>query len=151
MCPITFLELLNSKREKKTEMSHATSDLEYFQCDMCRVYVHKDIFCPHRRECKGPHSTELKKKECEKISAVLDAAIRHRWAAGDTPTDRTSSAVLSTPQSVAGVSSTGSLAWRERREEQRVRRQVADQHVEEEKMKSHMSPAEIDALLALIE
>ena len=51
---------------------NATSDLEYFMCDMCRVYMHRDIFCDHRRQCKGPDSKELKKHESEAIGKVLD-------------------------------------------------------------------------------
>lgn len=45
-------------------------------CDMCRVYIHRDIFCPHRRECKGPDSTELKKGEVQKLCAEIDRRYR---------------------------------------------------------------------------
>ncbi|AAZ12565.1 hypothetical protein, conserved [Trypanosoma brucei gambiense DAL972] len=61
-------------------MSHVTADLECFKCDMCGVYLHKDIFCNHRRECKGPHSTELKKSECRQIEAALNEKSRERLA-----------------------------------------------------------------------
>ena len=57
-------------------MSHATSDLEFFMCDMCQVYVHRDIFCSHRRECKGPNSQELRKAECEAIWGQIDKVLR---------------------------------------------------------------------------
>ena len=53
-------------------MSRCTSDLEFLQCDMCLTYFHKDIFCPHRRECKGANSQEMKKSEAEKLRIELD-------------------------------------------------------------------------------
>lgn len=45
-------------------------------CDMCRVYVHRDIYCDHRRACKGPDSKELKKGECSAISEEIGKAAR---------------------------------------------------------------------------
>lgn len=53
-------------------MSHATADLEYFMCDMCLTYVHRDIYCPHRRECKGKDSKELKKDEVAAIRRDIE-------------------------------------------------------------------------------
>ena len=53
-------------------MSRCTADLEFLQCDLCHTYFHKDIFCPHRRECKGAGSQELKKSEAEKLRVELD-------------------------------------------------------------------------------
>ncbi|RNF04706.1 hypothetical protein TraAM80_05040 [Trypanosoma rangeli] len=61
-------------------MSHVTADLEYFKCDMCGVYLHKDIFCDHRRECKGLDSTEMKKSQCRQIELALDEETRRRLA-----------------------------------------------------------------------
>jgi hypothetical protein len=55
-------------------MSHATADLEFFKCDMCGVYMHKDLFCDHRRACKGRDSVELTKKQAEKVADVLDSS-----------------------------------------------------------------------------
>ncbi|CCW71221.1 unnamed protein product [Phytomonas sp. Hart1] len=53
-------------------MTHVTADLEYFKCELCGVYLYKDIFCDHRRECKGLNSTELKKSECHILQKELD-------------------------------------------------------------------------------
>ena len=53
-------------------MARCTADLEFLQCDLCRTYFHKDIFCPHRRECKGPGSVELKKAEAEQLLRELN-------------------------------------------------------------------------------
>jgi hypothetical protein len=53
-------------------MSRCTADLEFLQCDMCGTYFHKEIFCPHRRECRGKDSKELKKAEAEQILKQLD-------------------------------------------------------------------------------
>ncbi|CCW61112.1 unnamed protein product [Phytomonas sp. EM1] len=53
-------------------MSHVTADLEYFKCDLCGVYLSKDIFCDHRRECKGTNSKELKRYECHVLQKELD-------------------------------------------------------------------------------
>lgn len=57
-------------------MSHVTADLEFFKCDLCSVYFHKDIFCDHRRDCKGLNSQELKKSECRKWEAQLSENTR---------------------------------------------------------------------------
>lgn len=64
-------------------MSHATADLEYFKCDLCGVYLHKDIFCDHRRDCKGLHSTELKKSECKVLEEQVGLETRRLIAARD--------------------------------------------------------------------
>lgn len=71
-------------------MSHATADLEYFQCDMCQTYMHRDIYCNHRRECKGKDSQEIKKADVLRISRDLDDETRLRSkqvAAGGTSAD----------------------------------------------------------------
>eukprot|EP00760_Papus_ankaliazontas_P019231 PhM_4_TR17966/c0_g1_i1/m.76689 len=47
-----------------------TSDMEFLRCDLCFKYLHKDIFCDHRRQCKGLDSTELKPKE---VRSKLDS------------------------------------------------------------------------------
>jgi len=49
-----------------------TSDMEFMRCDMCYKYLHKDIFCDHRRICKGPDSTELKPQQCKNIQQALN-------------------------------------------------------------------------------
>lgn len=53
-----------------------TADLEFLMCDLCHVYFHKDIFCPHRRACRGPNCTEMDKSEAETITKRLDQAER---------------------------------------------------------------------------
>lgn len=57
-------------------MSHVTADLEYFKCDLCNIYLHKDIFCDHRRDCKGLNSQEFKKSECRRWEAELSENTR---------------------------------------------------------------------------
>ncbi|KAK7201490.1 hypothetical protein NESM_000212400 [Novymonas esmeraldas] len=52
-------------------MSSMTADLEYFKCDMCGVYMHRDIFCDHRRDCHGLGSTQLKRGECRQLADAL--------------------------------------------------------------------------------
>jgi hypothetical protein len=63
-------------------MSHATSDLEFFMCDLCRVYVHRDIYCNHRRECKGLDSKELKKGEVNALSEAIGRSCRATYLNG---------------------------------------------------------------------
>jgi hypothetical protein len=127
-------------------MSHATSDLEYFMCDMCRVYVHRDIFCPHRRECKGPTSKELKKGECAKIASAIDAAERQRLVeegtigSGVTPSDTSCPLVLLQPIAVA-----------ERLDESRRRREIADAHARRESEKAKAQLKNVDTLLAMLD
>lgn len=55
-------------------MTQVTSDLEYFKCDMCGKYLHRDIFCPHRRECKGADSVELTRTQADAVAAAMDRA-----------------------------------------------------------------------------
>lgn len=57
-------------------MSHMTADLEYFKCDMCGVYMHRDIFCDHRRDCHGRDSVVLKRGECARLSDALGRETR---------------------------------------------------------------------------
>ena len=53
-------------------MSQVTADLEYFKCDVCFTYFHRDIFCDHRRHCNGAGSTELNKRQAAAIADQLD-------------------------------------------------------------------------------
>ena len=53
-------------------MAQVTADLEYFKCDLCSTYFHRDIFCDHRRLCNGPGSTELNKRQADAVSHALD-------------------------------------------------------------------------------
>lgn len=65
-------------------MTTLTADLEYFKCDQCSIYFFKDIYCDHRRQCKGLDNPELKKKEVAAIASRIDAADRCRLiAAGE--------------------------------------------------------------------
>ncbi|CAJ1005721.1 hypothetical protein Q4I28_001040 [Leishmania naiffi] len=57
-------------------MSHMTADLEYFKCDLCGVYLHRDIFCDHRRDCHGLGSTQLKRGECQRLAEALGRETR---------------------------------------------------------------------------
>ncbi|EPY30888.1 hypothetical protein STCU_03815 [Strigomonas culicis] len=116
-------------------MSHTTADLEYFKCDVCGVYLHKDIFCDHRRECKGLHSTELKKQECQAIGADLSLETRRRVAALQQQRQEEGAAVCSSaPAPVATGATAGaaavplrrSIAETEKQQDARVRREVAN-------------------------
>lgn len=89
-------------------MSHMTADLEYFKCDMCGVYMHRDIFCDHRRDCHGLGSTQLKRGECQQLAEALGRDTRElllskqsgsnaRATSGDT------TALSSSPASPAGA------------------------------------------------
>ncbi|EPY39111.1 hypothetical protein AGDE_04818 [Angomonas deanei] len=97
-------------------MSHVTADLEYFQCDMCAKYLHKDIFCDHRRDCKGLHSTELKRAECKRIEEALGKETRRMAAEREEPREGTT-----------GVDRVFlSIEEEEKRKEAAVRRNVSD-------------------------
>ena len=56
---------------KQTTMS-LTADGEFFKCDMCGVYFHMNIFCSHRRQCKGLDSQEMKKELIAEVQGGLD-------------------------------------------------------------------------------
>lgn len=62
-----------------------TADLEFFKCDLCLTYFHRDIFCDHRRHCKGAGSTELNAKQADQIAASLDSCEAKRRAATGGP------------------------------------------------------------------
>lgn len=101
---------------------NATADLEFFMCDMCRVYVHRDIFCDHRRACKGPDCQELRKHEAEAIGRELDAEQR-RLLVG-----RCGASMSAVP-----------LERQARLQEAAVRRKVADEHARQlEKEAEHL-------------
>eukprot|EP01060_Flectonema_neradi_P003394 TRINITY_DN12176_c0_g1_i1.p1 TRINITY_DN12176_c0_g1~~TRINITY_DN12176_c0_g1_i1.p1 ORF type:complete len:150 (+),score=35.18 TRINITY_DN12176_c0_g1_i1:62-451(+) len=55
-----------------------TADGEFFKCDMCGVYFHMNIFCSHRRQCKGADSQEMKKEQIEEATKQLDKEERDR-------------------------------------------------------------------------
>ena len=127
-------------------MSHATSDLEYFMCDMCRVYVHRDIYCPHRRECKGPNSKELKKGECAKIAELIDAAERQRMVEDGTvhmPCDEVKREL--------GYHQKIPIAVAEKLDETRKRREVADASARKETAKIQEQLKNVDQLLAMLD
>lgn len=124
-------------------MTQVTADLEYFKCDVCGVYLHKDIFCNHRRDCKGLNSQELKKSECRALEAELSEETRRLIAAreaqkgqmeGETTTTTNSVSITSTgaartppPAAEAAVKVHLSVDEVDRRREARVRRQVAEE------------------------
>eukprot|EP00796_Vickermania_ingenoplastis_P001175 gene1175-692_t len=64
-------------------MTQVTADLEYFKCDVCGVFLHKDIFCDHRRDCKGLNSQELRRSECRLLEAKLSEETRRLIAKRD--------------------------------------------------------------------
>eukprot|EP01065_Artemidia_motanka_P019183 TRINITY_DN2273_c5_g1_i1.p1 TRINITY_DN2273_c5_g1~~TRINITY_DN2273_c5_g1_i1.p1 ORF type:complete len:159 (+),score=54.71 TRINITY_DN2273_c5_g1_i1:60-479(+) len=55
-----------------------TADGEFFKCDMCGTYFHGNIFCSHRRQCKGPNSQEMKKELVAEVQGQLDKEERAR-------------------------------------------------------------------------
>ena len=55
-----------------------TADGEFFKCDMCGVYFHMNIFCSHRRQCKGADSQEMKKEQIAETTKQLDKEERDR-------------------------------------------------------------------------
>ncbi|RNE95124.1 uncharacterized protein Tco025E_10169 [Trypanosoma conorhini] len=116
-------------------MSHVTADLEYFKCDMCGVYLHKDIFCDHRRECKGLDSTELKKSECRQIEMELDQETRRRLAS------RAVDGATLVPVELA-----------ERQQQARVRRTVADSYQAEvdKALQQQLAPDKMESLAAFL-
>ena len=72
-----------------------TADGEFFKCDMCGIYLHMNIFCSHRRQCKGLNSKEMKKELIAEVQQDLDKAGRDNLMAleglaadfdGDIPT-----------------------------------------------------------------
>eukprot|EP01059_Diplonema_ambulator_P007009 TRINITY_DN16559_c0_g1_i1.p1 TRINITY_DN16559_c0_g1~~TRINITY_DN16559_c0_g1_i1.p1 ORF type:complete len:132 (+),score=45.41 TRINITY_DN16559_c0_g1_i1:52-447(+) len=57
-----------------------TADGEFFKCDMCGTYFHMNIFCSHRRQCKGLDSQEMKKELIAEVQGELDKGERERLA-----------------------------------------------------------------------
>jgi hypothetical protein len=76
-----------------------TADLEYFKCDMCGVYMHRDIFCDHRRDCHGRDSTMLKRGECAKLSEALSRETRELLLAKEAGAGGPCSTISSTSHS----------------------------------------------------
>eukprot|EP00758_Cryptobia_borreli_P014504 Tbor_TRINITY_DN5927_c2_g3::TRINITY_DN5927_c2_g3_i1::g.18245::m.18245 len=101
-------------------MSHATADLEYFMCDMCHTYIHRDIYCPHRRECKGRESQELKKGEVLAIRSELDDVQRKRTISCS------GCQKIGTSAEIGVVASGISLDKAQRIQEMRIRRLLED-------------------------
>jgi tricorn protease-like protein len=117
-------------KPQREEMSHATSDLEYFMCDMCQVYVHRDIYCNHRRACKGPDSQELKKGECNTLNEEIGKVAR------------------------ATYSSTGSTIALSRVEQlsaTKLRNKIANQYTEVKDLELKKRMANAQDLLSLLE
>ena len=116
-------------------MSHATADLEYFKCDMCGTYMHKEIFCDHRRNCKGKDSVELTKKQAAAVAQLLEADERKKLQG-----------TVTSDAARIGVEKT------EKMQLNRTRRQLHEQYLAEkmaeEQQKQTMS---IDEALAFLE
>ncbi|KAG8339661.1 hypothetical protein TRVL_09513 [Trypanosoma vivax] len=116
-------------------MTQVTADLEYFKCDMCDVYLHKDIFCNHRRECKGLNSTELKKSQCRQIESTLNEDLRHRLAS-----------FMPEKKSLVPVDVI------ERHQQARVRRNVANSYQSDvdKKIEQQLAPEKMQSLAAFL-
>nr|CCC91607.1 conserved hypothetical protein [Trypanosoma congolense IL3000] len=116
-------------------MSQVTADLEYFKCDMCGIYLHKDIFCDHRRECKGLHSDELKKSECRKVEEALNE--------GDKATSQFADPGANPPIPVEVV---------ELHQQARIRREVANkyQRAVDKRIEEQLSSEKMRALAAFL-
>jgi hypothetical protein len=63
-------------------MSSMTADLEYFKCDLCGTFFHRDIFCPHRRACKGLDSQELTAAQAAGLGVGIDKLARKEDSCG---------------------------------------------------------------------
>ena len=120
-------------------MAACTADLEYFRCDMCGTYLHMDIFCDHRRACKGKDSKELKKAEAHAISDSIDRASREERArTAGTAVDADRSVVCSGLDAVS------------KRQEAATRTKVANEWEAEQEaaLRKQLADDKMDALLA---
>lgn len=127
-------------------MASCTSDLQYFKCDMCGTYFHMDIFCPHRRQCKGKDSKELKKPEADAIAAALDRQSREERAS------RVKAEAADGPTAIdadAAVVCSG-LDKAVRRQEVATRTQVAEawEKRQDDMLRAQLADDKMDALLA---
>jgi NAD-dependent SIR2 family protein deacetylase len=125
---------------QKNTMSRCTADLEFLQCDMCQTYFHKDIFCPHRRECKGKDSKELKKGEAEAILKQLDKEEDCRLNGGG----------ISTATAAAQRSQLSKIAAAQ---DQKQRTQLANEWAdkEDEELKRKINKKALDDALAFLD
>lgn len=87
-------------------MSHMTADLEYFKCDMCGIYMHRDIYCDHRRDCHGRDSAILKRGECARLTEALGRETRELLLAKESKACATNH-VLEPSSSGSSISSRG--------------------------------------------
>ena len=109
-----------------------TADLEYLRCDMCGKYLHVDIFCDHRRACKGKDSVEITAQEASRIHSLLDRE------------ERKVNAARVTADPVVP------LQHASQRQQMALRTAVANRWVteEDEKLKEKLSDDKLDALFA---
>lgn len=123
-------------------MSRCTADLEFLQCDLCLTYFHKDIFCPHRRDCKGLNSQEMKKSEAEKMRVDLDKLEDQRSSAKTKTND---APCISVPRA--------QLEKIQKSQDMKKRTELANEWAEEEdrKLKEKFSKKATDAALAFLE
>ena len=115
-------------------MASLTVDLDYFKCDMCGTYFHKDIYCDHRRQCKGKDSQELKKGEVAAIAGAIDETERER-------------------EKILGIDhpvKRGTIDKMAATQRAQLRRNVADeeQQRQDEQLKKKLESAGVDDLLA---
>ncbi|AYU76072.1 conserved hypothetical protein [Leishmania infantum JPCM5] len=97
-------------------MSHMTADLEYFKCDMCGVYMHRDIFCDHRRDCHGLGSTQLKRGECQRIAEALGRETRELLLRKDGGGMRAASSSQGSTHTQTGAACTTTVTAGERKD-----------------------------------
>lgn len=112
-------------------MTRCTADLEYFQCDLCRKYFHKDIFCPHRRACKGPDSQEMDTKDALALGRNFDVA--QRRAADDSK-------------------STMLIEEQQKRQREAIKTKIANEHaaIKAAQTTNRMKAVDQDAMMAFL-
>lgn len=124
-----------------------TADLEYFKCDVCGVYMHKDIFCDHRRDCKGLNSQELKRSECRVIAEELNEDTRRLVAQKDMAAS--SSIGGKTPALAGSVKAHLPVDTLEKRSLTKLRHSIAEeyQNTVDQEFESKYSEEKMQALM----
>lgn len=120
-------------------MSQMTADLEYLKCDMCGTYFHKEIFCPHRRECKGKDCKEIRKAEAQLINDTIDKQERKARA------ERSNNPILCDPSTISG-----GLEAAVQRRESAIRTEIANSWAAEQdrQLAEKLDRKKIDSLMA---
>ena len=130
-------------------MASCTSALQYFKCDMCGTYFHMDIFCPHRRQCKGRDSKELKKPEADAIADALDRQSREDRATRVKDGAAASPDAAARPDADKAIVCSG-LDKATQRQEVATRTAVAEkwERRQDEALRQQLNDDKMDALLA---